>query len=110
MTGDHQVVPYSGPERRAGASEWAEELAKLESRINDRFSLGSRRMDDMQAELTRNTTVTTEVRDLLLMVRAGLRVLGAMGTVGKWLLGLITGALALWGAVQALLHGKPPHG
>lgn len=82
-------------------------LAEL-SRIEGRLNRGAERMDQMQGELSRNTEVTTEVRDLLQMARAGLRVLGAVGTAARWLGGLAGAAAAIWALWQAMRHGAPP--
>jgi hypothetical protein len=110
---------YDGPERRAahvhtvrtlGADADAlEYLANCISRIDERLDKGSDRMDEMQRELSANTTVTTEVRDLLEMGRAGIKVLAFIGKAGMALarffafLGPAAGFLYL--AYYALTHG-----
>lgn len=96
---------YDGPERRrAVGADVAAELLRIDGRLNR----GAQRMDDMQAELSRNTLVTTEVRDLLQVARAGLRVLGAIGQAARWVGGLAGAAVAIWGLWQAIRHGTPP--
>lgn len=78
--------------------------------IEQRLADGDRRMSDMQTELSANTAVTTEVRDMLQTVRGGLRVLGWFGAAVKWVGGIATGLAALWAVLQAALHnGQLPH-
>jgi len=62
-----------------------------------------------QDELARNTEVTEEIRDILQMGRAGLRVLGGLGAIAKWLGGIAAAVLSIWGFVQTIKSGLPPH-
>lgn len=84
--------------------------------ITSRLDAGSRRMLAIEAELKEhkkelalNTEVTTEIRDILRMGRAGLRVLGGLGSIAKWLGGIAAAALSIWGFVQTIKSGLPPH-
>lgn len=87
------------------------ELAARLRQIDERLDRGSQRMDLMQDELRGNTEVTTEVREILTAVRAGLRVLGGLGTAASWAGKLAAAGVALWGAFYALTHGgRPPGG
>lgn len=114
-----KVIPaWDGRERRvehrsrvrseAGEDAALEYLAGCIERIDQRLDNGSARMDLMQGELTRNTEVTTEVRDVLNMAKAGLRVLGGIGTAARWLGGIAAAAAAIWALWQAIRHGTPP--
>lgn len=106
---------YTGPDRREtnatdsriDALERA--LADGLGNVDRRLDRGSERMDDMQAELTANTTVTTEVRDLLATARSGIKVLGWIGNAGLWLVKaagvLATAGMALYAAWYAVTHG-----
>jgi hypothetical protein len=77
--------------------------------IEQQLTDGAQRMDRMQQELSDNTAVTVEVRDYLVMGRAGLRVLGALGAVASWLGKIAVAVGAVWGAVYAIKNGAPPH-
>jgi hypothetical protein len=110
---------YDGPERRTvhvhtlhtlGADDKGlQYLALCIERIDERLDKGSARMDDMQRELSANTTVTTEVRDLLELGRAGFKVFGFLGKAGMALarffafLGPAAGFLYL--VYYAMTHG-----
>lgn len=77
--------------------------------IEQRLANGDRRMTLMQGELTQNTLVTTEVRELLEAARTGLKVLGWFGLGVKWCGGIAAALLSIWGfgyAVwYAMTHG-----
>lgn len=79
--------------------------------IDERLDRGAARFDELQravAELQRamreNTEITTEVRDLLQLGRAGLRLLGIVGQVIRWIAMVAGGAVAIWGACYAVLY------
>ena len=91
------------------ASEGAEAaglqyLAGCLERVDARLDRGSERMDLMQAELTKNTAVTTEVRELLELGRAGFKVLGFIGRATIFLGKATVAISAIGGAVFAILH------
>lgn len=97
---EHRMrVPSEGAEAQA-----LQYLAGCLERVDDRLDKGSERMDLMQAELSKNTQVTTEVRELLELGRAGFKVLGFLGRATIFL-GKATVAIgAIGGAVFAILH------
>ncbi|MEO8804628.1 MAG: hypothetical protein ABI433_00985 [Burkholderiaceae bacterium] len=101
--------------------------------INARFARGSARMARLEAELRANTlatkqngeqlvvntTMTREMYEILTMAKTGIAAIGKLGrglaTVGrwvvkavKWLTPLAVGAVAIYHAVEALLHGGSP--
>ena len=79
-------------------------LAGCLERVDARLDRGSERMDLMQAELSKNTQVTTEVRELLELGRAGFKVLGFLGRATIFL-GKATVAIgAIGGGLLALAH------
>lgn len=61
-------------------------------------------MDEMKVELSANTKVTTEVRDLLETWKGGIRFAGWLGAFVKWVGGVAAAAVGLW----ALFHGGQP--
>lgn len=81
-------------------------LAGIEARLLE----GSARMDRMQAELSANTAITVQVRDLLQTLRGGLRLLGWLGIAAKWIGAIAAAVTAVWALVHAAIHsGRPPH-
>jgi len=67
-----------------------------------------RRLAALEASMVVNTELTREIRDVIAAARLGLRVLGALGTLVRWIGGLAAAALAIWGLVQAMKTGVPP--
>ena len=61
-----------------GADTTPARLAAIETSL----AQGRQRMDRMQTELTVNTEITAEVRDLLNSFKGGFRVLGWLGVGG----------------------------
>jgi hypothetical protein len=59
---------------------------------------------ELQREMRENTAITTEVRDLLQLARAGLRLLGIVGNVVRWVGMVAGGAIAIWGACYAVWY------
>lgn len=113
------AAQWAGHERRselrmraleAGHSLLAAQLAEIAQsleQINGRFVRDSDRMDTMQRELSENTAVTTDVRDVLDAGRSGLKVLGWLGQAAKWLGVLAASALSVWGLWAAIKSGGP---
>ena len=100
-------MPPNDPTRRASDAA----IAQLQDDVRamkERLDSGARRMNAMQTELTANTAVTTEVRDILDTVRSGLRVLGGLGTLASWAGKLAAAAIAIWGAIYTFTHGGHP--
>ena len=80
--------------------------------IHRRLDLGAAKMDAqgssidlMRRELALNTATTEQVRDLLDVGRSGLRVLGWLGAVARWLGYVASGIAAVWAAIYAITHG-----
>lgn len=76
--------------------------------VQRQLANGDQRMTSIETELRANTVLTTEVREILAFARAGLRVIGALGTAVQWLAKIAAAAAALYAAWQAARHGLPP--
>jgi chromosome segregation ATPase len=80
--------------------------------IEERLAEAERRMSDvekqlaaMREELRDNSEITQDIREILIAARVGLRVLGGLGQVVKWI-GIVAGGLAaIYGAWQAITKG-----
>lgn len=82
-----------------------EYLAKLIGGVEDRQTEAFSRMENMQRELTANTEVTTEVRELLSAAKGGLKVIGGIGTVAKWIGGIGAAGISLYTLWHMITHG-----
>lgn len=104
---------YHGPERRQARTSGERQILQLTAaiaEIQERLSDSGARMDDMQAELSRNTQVTDEVRDILSGSKGGLKALGALGAIASWVTKIGIAVGVLWGLWSAFKSGKPPGG
>ena len=85
-------------------SEWM-------AQIDERLARGDARMGKIEAELTRNTETTEEVRDLLTAAKGAFKFLGGVSAVARWVGGVSAAAVAVWGLLYAITHdGRPPGG
>lgn len=64
-----------------------------------------RRLRQLEQQLSDNTTITSEVRDLLQAAKAGMKVLGWLGAVAKWCGGVAGACVAIYTAWYAATHG-----
>ena len=69
------------PERRA-VDPWRAEMQE--------------KIERMDRELRENTSITRELRDILVTVKSGARMLGWVGSAIKWLSGVVAAGVALW--------------
>lgn len=69
------------PERRAD-DQWRAEMQK--------------KIERMERELRENTIITRELRDIMVTVKSGARMLGWIGAAIKWLSGVVAAGVALW--------------
>lgn len=76
--------------------------------INQRLARGDTRMASIEADLASNTAITREIRDLMDAARLGLRMLGGMGQVAKWLGMVAAAAVSIYTAAYMLTHGGQP--
>ncbi len=51
---------------------------------------------EIRKELAENTSITRELRDILVTVKSGARMLGLVGAAIKWLSGVVAAGVALW--------------
>lgn len=115
-TGDHfRVRAWDGDDRRRTGSVTnvdlqLEYLAKLIGNVEDRQTEAVSRMDTMQRELTANTEVTTEVRELLSAAKGGLKVIGGIGAVAKWVGGIGAAGVSIYTLWHMFTHGGRPPG
>jgi hypothetical protein len=54
------------------------------------------KIERMERELRENTIITRELRDIMVTVKSGSRMLGWLGAAIKWLSGVVAAGLALW--------------
>lgn len=81
-------------------------------RIEQQLAEGARRMAAleagqrrMRAELAANTSVTTEIRDLLTVGKSGLRIGGWVGSFVKWAGGIAAGVAGIWALARTFGKG-----
>lgn len=72
------------------------DVQKAMDQVNDRLDKGQERMDSIEAMLAQNTSVTTEIKDILDTAKGFFKVTGKIGTFIKWALGIATAVLAFW--------------
>ena len=65
--------------------------------IHERLDSTDNRINKMEAELSRNTAMTADVHEWLDLGRSGLRVLGILGKLFGWLVGVAAGVSAIYG-------------
>ena len=71
----------STPERRA-VDPWRAEMQE--------------KIERMERELRENTSITRELRDIMVTIKSGARMLGWFGAAIKWLSGVVAAGVALW--------------
>ena len=71
----------STPERRA-VDPWRAEMQE--------------KIERMERELRENTRITRELRDIMVTIKSGARMLGWVGAAIKWLSGVVAAGVALW--------------
>jgi hypothetical protein len=75
--------------------------------IEHRLRRGSERMAALERGLSANTELTAEIRDLLELGRNGLRVLGYLGAVARWVAAVVAAGATLYGLFPGA-HDKLP--
>lgn len=105
MADDQPSRPAPLDERRASdIPATREDIVRIQSQL----STGDLRMGSMEKELRMNTELTADIRAFLETARAGLRVLGLLGTAAQWAAKIAAAVAALYTAYQLLRHGGPP--
>lgn len=76
---------------------------------------GEKRMDLFERGLSENTAatlttnaITSDIRDILIAAKVGLKVIGAIGTIAKWVAILVSACAAIYSAIYAMTHGGIP--
>jgi len=78
------------PERRTADPWRAEMQAKIEKQEQE--------LAEIRKELAESTAIIREMRDILVTVKSGARMLGWVGAAIKWLSGVVAAGVALWAA------------
>jgi len=98
----------------AGHRLLAEQIAEAVAALREGAFSAQRvesRMGILETELAANSETTTEVREILATARAGLKVLGGLGTAARWVGYLAAAATAVYALWYTVTHGgKPPGG
>lgn len=96
-----------------------EEFQAFQALVHERFAKGIERMDAIErmmlanqqasvataAAVAEHMALTKEMKDAFDLAKTGLRVVGVLGTLAKWL-ATIAGALAaIWAALHGTGHG-----
>lgn len=83
------------------------QMAELLVEVRQISRVGDSRLGALEAELAANSETTAEVRDILQVAKAGLKVIGGIGTFVKWVGGLATALMAAWGLYVTARGGMP---
>ena len=73
--------------------------------MEERLARGDSRMGALERNLTANTVATEEIRSIVVMGKGFFRVMGAIGTMTKWVL---TMCAAIGAVYAAWKHGAQP--
>ena len=93
---------------RAAYDRQLEYLATVVTKIEERLESGSKRMDTFEKSMQVNNEMTGEIHAMFSAGKGGLKVLGWLGSIVKWLGMIAMAALAIYTAFYALLHGGAP--
>jgi hypothetical protein len=92
---------------RADDPELLQQVADRAER-DSRFHDFDRRLADMKIALDLNTKVTQDIADVMSAAKVGLKFIGVIGIVVKWV-GVIAGAaVAIYTAIYTFTHGGKP--
>lgn len=72
--------------------------------IHQRLERGDKRMASIEAEVSKNTAITAEIKEILDAARLGFKVLGGLGVALKWAAGIAAALGTLW----AIFHNGGP--
>ena len=64
------------------------------------------RLDSVETSMDANTAKTVEVLDLLNTFKGGMKFLGWLGIVAKWVAAMAAGGVAVWTAIQSFATHK----
>ena len=97
----------------SGHRVMVEQLAEVAITLRDVRSCmrqNDTRMGAMESEINASSAITTEVRDILSVAKVGLRVLGGVGTLVRWVGYLSAAGAAIYSAWYMVTHGGRPPG
>ena len=98
----------------AGHRLLAEQIAEAVDALREGAFSAQRmesRMGGLESQLASNSESTAEVRGILATGKAGLRVLGGLGTAARWVGYLAAAAASVYALWYTVTHGgKPPGG
>lgn len=85
------------------------EVAVAMRAVEECLRKGESRMGTMETELTTNSKVTVEVRDILSTAKGAFKFFGILGLVIKWVGGIAAACTSLYVLFYMATHGgKPP--
>lgn len=99
-----------------------EEFRAFQALVNERFAKGIERMDAIEqmilenqkaslataTVIAENMAITREMKDAFDLAKTGLRVIGVLGTVAKWMATIVGALAAIWAAIYGAGHGGKP--
>ena len=99
-----------------------EEFRAFQELVHERFAKGIERMDaieqmilanqkasvDTAAAVAEHMAITREMKDAFDLAKTGLRVVGVLGTVAKWVATIAGALVAIWAAIHGTGNGGKP--
>ena len=105
---DHQRIRVLEAGHRVLIEQLADVAVTMQE-VRACLKQGDSRMASLETELSTNSDITTEVRDILSVAKVGLRVLGGVGVLVRWAGYLAAAGAAIYSAWYMATHGgKPP--
>ena len=92
-------------DERAAYDRQLEYLAAVVMKIEERLDEGSKRMNTFEKAMQVNNEMTGEIHAMFSAGKSGLKVLGWLGSIVKWIGMIAAAALAIYTAAYAVLHG-----
>lgn len=106
---DHERIGrHMRNDERAAYDRQLEYLAAVVMKIEERLDEGSKRMNSFETSMKMNNEMTGEIHAMFVAGKGGLKVLGWLGSIVRWLGMIAMAALAIYTAAYALLHGGAP--
>ena len=80
-------------------------LAAMVMKIEDRLDHDANRMDKFEQSMAVNNELTGDMHAMFMTGQGGLKVLGWLGGIIKWIGMFAAGSLAIYTTIYAILHG-----
>ena len=107
---DHQRIRVLEAGHRVLIEQLADVAVTMQE-VRACLKQGDSRMASLETELSTNSDITTEVRDILSVAKVGLRVLGGVGVLVRWAGYLAAAGASIYAAWHMVKYGvKPPGG